>query len=222
MGFRLQRILAINTGYFHCSNGCSQQLFFFIFLFIENTMSSSFDSVRDIKSEKENWRIKVRVVRIWNVPSFLNLEQPNSIEMVLVDDKGDKIHASIIKQLVYMFQGKLVEGDCYKLCYFGVALVSGSYRTTSHEYKLLFLMRTKVQKCEAPSISRFGLSLIKCADVKAHKSESVYLRDVIGLVSGMSAEREYLRDGKITRMLIVEIMDDSGKFDCCLVSTWIS
>jgi hypothetical protein len=24
----------------------------------------------------------------------------------------------------------------------------------------------------------------------------------------MSAEREYLRDGKITRMLIVEIMDD--------------
>jgi hypothetical protein len=29
----------------------------------------------------------VRVVRIWNVPSFLNPEQPNSIEMVLVDDK---------------------------------------------------------------------------------------------------------------------------------------
>lgn len=31
---------------------------------------------------------------------------------------------------------------------------------------------------------------------------------MIGLVSGMSAKREYLRDGKITRMLIVEIMDD--------------
>jgi hypothetical protein len=93
--------------------------------------------------------------------------------------QGDKIHASIRKQLIYMFQGKLVEGDCYKLCYFGVAPVSGSYRTTSHEYKLLFLMRTKVQKCEAPSISRFGLSLIKCADVKAHKSESVYLRGIL-------------------------------------------
>jgi hypothetical protein len=31
--------------------------------------------------------------------------------------------------------------------------------------------------------------------------------DVIGLVTGMSAEREYVRDGKITKMIIVELTD---------------
>jgi hypothetical protein len=34
-----------------------------------------------------------------------------------------------------------------------------------------------------------------------------YLTDVIAVVSGMSAEREYVRDGKITKMLIVELTD---------------
>jgi len=71
-----------------------------------------------------------------------------SLYFVFLLVQGDKIHATIRKQLIYMFQGKLVKGDCYKLCYFGVAPVSGSYRTTSHDYKHLFLMKTKVQKCE--------------------------------------------------------------------------
>jgi hypothetical protein len=31
--------------------------------------------------------------------------------------------------------------------------------------------------------------------------------DVIGVVTGMSAEREYVRDGKITKMIIVELTD---------------
>jgi hypothetical protein len=41
-----------------------------------------------------------------------------------------------------------------------------------------------------------------------------YLTDVIAVVSGMSAEREYVRDGKITKMLIVELTD--YRFFFCL------
>jgi hypothetical protein len=33
------------------------------------------------------------------------------------------------------------------------------------------------------------------------------LADVIGLMTGISAEREYIRDGKITKMVIVELTD---------------
>jgi hypothetical protein len=32
--------------------------------------------------------------------------------------------------------------------------------------------------------------------------------DVLGLVTGLSEEREYLRDGKITKMVVVELSDD--------------
>jgi hypothetical protein len=50
-------------------------------------MGSSFDLLSAVMPGREGWRFKVRVLRMWEVPSFLNPEQPNSIEMVLIDEK---------------------------------------------------------------------------------------------------------------------------------------
>jgi hypothetical protein len=36
---------------------------------------------------KESWRLKVRVLRLWSVASFMRPDQVNSIEMVLIDEK---------------------------------------------------------------------------------------------------------------------------------------
>jgi hypothetical protein len=33
------------------------------------------------------------------------------------------------------------------------------------------------------------------------------LADVMGLVTGISPEREYVRDGKLTKMIVVELTD---------------
>ncbi|KAK2367223.1 replication factor A protein [Trifolium repens] len=40
--------------------------------------------------------------------------------------------------------------------------------------------------------------------------------DVIGVMTGMSEEREYIRDGKVTKMIVVELTDHSGKCECAL------
>ncbi|KAK2437407.1 replication protein A 70 kDa DNA-binding subunit [Trifolium repens] len=50
---------------------------------------------------------------MWKVPTFMNPSETNSIELVLVDEKGGKIHATIKKQLLYMFQSKIEEGEKY-------------------------------------------------------------------------------------------------------------
>lgn len=184
-------------------------------------MDPIFDCLSDIKPGKEAWRIRVRVVRLWKVPGFLNPGQTNSLEMVLVDEKGVKIHASVRRQLLYLFEGKLFEGQVYKMSFFGVVPVSGSYRTACHEFKLMFQMKTKVQVTECSSISVTGLSLKKCSDIKAFKEESPFLIDLIGLLSGMSPAREYVRDGKMTKMMVVEITDDSGKVDCALFGDYV-
>jgi hypothetical protein len=34
-----------------------------------------------------------------------------------------------------------------------------------------------------------------------------FVLDVIGVMTGMSAEREYIKDGKITKMVIIELTD---------------
>ncbi|XP_045819253.1 uncharacterized protein LOC123908718 isoform X2 [Trifolium pratense] len=41
-------------------------------------------------------------------------------------------------------------------------------------------------------------------------------RDVIGLISGISNEREYIRAGKVIKMVVLELTDNSGKCECAL------
>lgn len=50
-------------------------------------MDDVFNPVSEIATAKDGWRIKVRVVRLWEVPTFMKPDQTNSLEMVLIDEK---------------------------------------------------------------------------------------------------------------------------------------
>ncbi|KAK2416233.1 replication factor A protein [Trifolium repens] len=180
------------------------------------TSNTKFDAIADIHPGKENIRINVRVLRLWKVPTFLNPSENGSMEMVLVDDQGGKIHASVKKQLIYMFESKIEDGKIYDLSCFAVYPQSGSYRTTLHPYKIVFQMKTKVKLSEGSSIDSYGLSLTDISDVCAHTHDYEFLVDVIGYLTGLSAEREYIRDGKITKMVVAELTDHSGKCEIAL------
>jgi hypothetical protein len=51
------------------------------------TVDSKIDDVADIASGRDNFCIRVRVVRLWKVPAFLNPSEYGSLEMVLIDEK---------------------------------------------------------------------------------------------------------------------------------------
>ncbi|WJX45167.1 hypothetical protein P8452_32067 [Trifolium repens] len=109
--------------------------------------------------------------------------------MVLVDERGGKIHASIRRQLLYMFESKIEEGE--------------------------------VQHVKTSDISHYGLTLSNLAEVCSHSHDYEFLVDVIGLMTGISPEREYVRDGKITKMVVIELTDASGKCDCALFGDYV-
>ncbi|KAK2399839.1 replication factor A protein [Trifolium repens] len=117
-------------------------------------VDGKFDGIADLSPGKENASINVRVLRIWKVAAFLNPSQTGTMEMVLVDHKSAKIHATV-----------------RKVC------------SHTHDYE--------------------------------------FLVDVIGLMTGISAEREYIRDGKLTKMVIVELTDHSGKCECALFGDYV-
>ncbi|RYR75562.1 hypothetical protein Ahy_A01g000114 [Arachis hypogaea] len=76
---------------------------------------------------REAWRLKVRVLKVWVIPSFGNHEVPNSIEMIFLDEHDH-----------------ILEGQVYIMTYFTVVLNHGSYKTIHHEFKLIFLHQTTV------------------------------------------------------------------------------
>ncbi|CAJ2664707.1 replication protein A 70 kDa DNA-binding subunit A-like [Trifolium pratense] len=184
-------------------------------------MDSTFDMLCDVVPGRESWRVKVRVIRVWEVPNFLNPDQINSIEMVLIDEKGGKIHATIRKQLLYLFKNKISEGHVYKISYLAVAPSSGSYRTTLHPYKFFFQMKTKIQICQSDDIPNFGLSISNISDVCSHTIDYDFLVDVMGIMTGISVEREYIKDGRVTKMIVVELTDKSGKCEIALFGDYV-
>jgi hypothetical protein len=50
-------------------------------------MESAFDMLCDVLPANQGWKIKVRVIRLWPVYSFMKPDEINSLEMVLLDDK---------------------------------------------------------------------------------------------------------------------------------------
>ncbi|KAK2409557.1 replication factor A protein [Trifolium repens] len=133
---------------------------------------------------KEKGQPVSMVLRLWKVPTFLNPSENGSIKMVLFDDKGGKIHATV--------------------------------KNTLHPYKIVFQLKTKVKLSECSSITPYGLTVTNISDVCAHTHDYEFLVDVIGYMTELSAEREYIRDGKITKMVVVELTDHSGKCDIAL------
>ncbi|KAL4355647.1 hypothetical protein AHAS_Ahas09G0007600 [Arachis hypogaea] len=94
---------------------------------------------------REAWKLKVRVISLWVVPSFGNHEVPNSMEIILLDEHCEKIQVTVKKQLLNMFRDHIIEGQVYRMAYFTDMSNHGSYRTTSHEFELIFLHRTTVR-----------------------------------------------------------------------------
>jgi hypothetical protein len=55
-------------------------------------VDSKFDDVTDILPNKENVSIKVRVIRLWKVPAFLNPCESSSLELALIDKKVSDLY----------------------------------------------------------------------------------------------------------------------------------
>ncbi|KAK2445649.1 replication protein A 70 kDa DNA-binding subunit [Trifolium repens] len=70
--------------------------------------NDAFDMLGPVSPGKESWRFKVRVLRLWSVASFMRPDQVNSLKMVLIDEKGGKIHTTVRSQLLYMLPSKFV------------------------------------------------------------------------------------------------------------------
>ncbi|XP_045794777.1 uncharacterized protein LOC123889473 isoform X2 [Trifolium pratense] len=82
-------------------------------------------------------------------------------------------------------------------------------------------MKTRVELSECPEISRFGLSLSTIAEIRALPAEYDHLVDVVGLLTGVSREREYLRDSRVTKMIVIELTDHTGKCECALFGDYV-
>ncbi|KAJ1411026.1 hypothetical protein SESBI_21561 [Sesbania bispinosa] len=184
-------------------------------------MAAGYDLIKSLYPGRQNWRLKVRVVRVWDMSPVDQPSQPFAIEMVLIDSEGNRIQASIRKPMIRRFRGVVEEGQIYRMSYFGIVKNTGSFRAAHHEYKLLFHGRTRVIPCEGLSMPLHGLSLMKTDAIYQTDGQSEYLVDMIGLLTAVSTEKLSVRDGRTTRHIVMELTDDKGKIQCTMFGHYV-
>nr|XP_009767159.1 PREDICTED: uncharacterized protein LOC104218379 [Nicotiana sylvestris] len=103
-----------------------------------------------------SWNLKVRIVRLWHVPNRDKPDNTVSLELIIQDEKGDRIHATIGRSLIRMFKPKIKELGLYFMKNFVVGPNYTKLKYTRHKLKLAFTHKTIVEEAND---HLFGMSI---------------------------------------------------------------
>nr|VDD46455.1 unnamed protein product [Brassica oleracea] len=169
--------------------------------------------VRELKPRKDTSRIEVMILRLWR---NYNKESGNTIEMVVVDKEGTRIHASVGEQLIKKFDDKLRKGDAIVLQLFKVYDATGEYRTTPHPYKIGFFHTTFVGIADDFPSAVPEKYFADFSDILGWLSYFWYV-DVVGQIVNFESLENKIIKGKDNMRLLVELRDPNNvKMMCTL------
>ncbi|QHO07131.1 Replication factor-A carboxy-terminal domain protein [Arachis hypogaea] len=117
------------------------------------------------------------------------------MEMILVNESGCKIQATIRKTMIY--------------------------RATRHQFKLIFQFRTTVRDAICDFISKFALTISLFTELLETKEDFDFLVDVVGLLVSVSEEKEYDKDGKKMKMAVMELAENDHRIWCALFGEYV-
>ncbi|XP_057734482.1 uncharacterized protein LOC130949894 [Arachis stenosperma] len=169
-------------------------------------MATVMDIVNKINLEKEVW----------------NLNMATAMEMILVDESGCKIQATIWKTMIYRFKQLLSEDRVYVMKLFSVVPNQGSYRATRHQFKLIFQFRTTVRAAIYDFIPKYALTISSFTEFLETKEDFDFLVDVVGLLVSVSEEKEYDKNGKKMKMNVMELAENDYRIRCALFGEYVN
>ncbi|KAL9281036.1 putative nucleic acid-binding, replication factor A [Arabidopsis thaliana] len=98
----------------------------------------------DVKPFKTSWRVQVKILHTWKQ---YTAQSGETLEMVLADQRGSKIHASVKKSLVNMYERHIALDQWRVIENFSLGQVRGHFRVTDHQFKMSFISHTFVSPC---------------------------------------------------------------------------
>ncbi|XP_027905891.1 replication protein A 70 kDa DNA-binding subunit C-like [Vigna unguiculata] len=168
-------------------------------------MAKKFDMIKDIDGRRETLKLAVRIVDLWYVESW---DSKRSMEMVLMDQKGDVIVAMIKKEDMGVWEEKLKEGESYIMHNFKLLKNRAQYRVCEHPFMLLFIGATSIRPQPIASIPRKLWKFKSIKDIIDGKYCSDLLVDVIGMLDNVEEKGH-------SKNVVFDLKDLSGAIICC-------
>uniref|UniRef100_A0A162B122 Replication factor A C-terminal domain-containing protein n=1 Tax=Daucus carota subsp. sativus TaxID=79200 RepID=A0A162B122_DAUCS len=158
-----------------------------------------YDSLDSLDDSKYEWKIRVRVIRIWDSYSNKGQKEFKGRNMLLLDDKHQRMHAFIWPNYLDEFKNMFVEGNVYSIRNFSVKTYrKESLRCTRYDKQIWLSNYTKVfpvedeQKMER-AIRPVEFDFFDIADIGelVKQSDNNFLIDVIGILMDKEVLRRF-------------------------------
>ncbi|KAL4637493.1 hypothetical protein ACB092_03G081300 [Castanea dentata] len=186
-----------------------EEIFEEISEFVDITKSNQHgadSSEADINGERQ-MECEIRVLRIWDAVNTVN-DNLISLDMILVDEEGKLLHASIKKNLAQHFRPLLNEGCMYVIKNFIVEEYTGKYRHVHNPQKILFKSTTSVSKINrlCHSIPQYQFELADYETIVSRCHDTTYLTDVIGILESIGIIEEINLNDRLTKIRKIRLL----------------
>ncbi|KAK9097112.1 hypothetical protein Sjap_022609 [Stephania japonica] len=148
-------------------------------------MSTSLTPIRDICTTEDTLEVRAKITRKW-YSRHLKTDALMSMDIILLDENEDHIHATIPIYLVDDFE-HLTESKVYNISNFKVERIY-MHKVVSHEYKIRFTGDTSVQENNNNvQISNHKFEIASFEELTKRKDNFVQSSDVLGRLVGIGA-----------------------------------
>ncbi|KAG4969231.1 hypothetical protein JHK82_034940 [Glycine max] len=144
----------------------------------KKAMSQKENLISELHPRKGTWKIAMRITNMWDVKKHNGRQV---IDMVLIDQTGVKIEATLWQELFPEFQPKLALGCSYLIQNIKVVDNQSEYKVSPIPYLLYFVKTTSVKEVERLEIPA---NVHKKGDKFSHNAQMVSLGDISRLREG--------------------------------------
>ncbi|XP_057756090.1 uncharacterized protein LOC130975290 [Arachis stenosperma] len=135
----------------------------------------------------------------------------------LSQKQHDKVQATVEDDLITTFIHQLKEGHVCIISDFKVIPNGGLVRVTRHRFRILFKCSTSVVAATNRVIPNPGLSLTFMDKILQKRTDYEYLIDFVGVLCGLKRKMDVECNGKILKVIVLEVFADGKKIPCNLV-----
>ncbi|PWA84263.1 replication protein A 70 kDa DNA-binding subunit B [Artemisia annua] len=176
------------------------------------TMISQIDPMLD------DVKIVVSVISIWKSHPFGKPNQTWGVEVILQDQEGNRIQASIKADSMNRFNAILDEGSCYRISNFGVGENGGKFPLLSHKFKISFFKNTAVTRVNNFDNNQRGFCFEPFTNFNLKSFDE---RDMVVISISQPIPFEYLGKEKMRKTVILQDIE-GAQLECCFFDDWIN
>ncbi|XP_019084311.1 PREDICTED: uncharacterized protein LOC104709609 [Camelina sativa] len=160
---------------------------------------SPYVNINEINPALDHYKIRVRVIRLWK--AF------KSLQMVLVDREGTRIHASIEDALVKKFHNQINVGESKIIDTFSLVDYDGDYRTSALGFKIVFYRTTTIKPYDDFPARVPENYFQEFSTILAGKIDKRVLFDVVGQIAGVGSLDNVKTKGKDNVKISFDLQD---------------